>query len=908
MKLKTSLRVCQFILIGFFFTASNLFAQVQPMPVFTLEKNISTYKNSLKKYFKTFETAKFPAKALSNFLQQNHDRPSVFKLAITDSFITLHLQPSQIVSNEYELTIQDEHGLQKQRVLLENIFYKGYANDDQNNIVRLTIKEGLVNGFIKINGKEIFIQSAADYVQQLEQNDVVIYQAADVIGNDLPCGFTASKKMIETAIQQSDSTIFNRPQAGECKKLKFVFLTDYSMFTYFNGDITLMQNKMLAVLNTAQGVYTGLNFNSNPIDDVGTDELQFEIVQFHAVSCSKCDITSEGQTPFVLEENLKVTNWINSNTDTTALKAVYYWTNRLLIDPSISNANYAGYAYQLFGSCNTNKVAFLLCRYQENVGYLRDVSAHELGHAFGCLHDDLINPSVTSFIMNSITNVNATALSSIANFTGQISNGFLYSSKAVVKRKIAALTNCFGNCDSIPICEDVVGLSVSKNTDSDSAVFTWSGNSNMYNVRVKENTNAPSATLININTNQKRFVVKGLAKCRFYTLEVINTCGKKSSISFSNSTFNVNKPLITHVRSSLHDVELNIQGSNISQGYLRVTIDHTEKWNTAISYPGKVVLKDVFSDGATHRIDIYADNNSCKETVFYKAPYFRNNAISFVNENFNGCAKPSNWKDSIWRMPANTQVSYTPFWNYGSTTKGNVRVIQPGSIDSTCMIYFFDGGIPNRGVSLGSIDITTPVVNVTDYQNIYLSFDYKYFLRPYSVRQPFFKVQCFNGQDWKTIYDAPTTVNNRNIDSTRFWDTIPSRMFIKLDDFSNANLKVRFVVEDSAFVAPGQIKTNSMFVALDNVRIDGYLKTANTKKYDVKIFPNPVNDELFIRHDSQSAQPNRFRIIDQQGKVIRQSVVNNDRINVAFLSPAIYFIQFYFKDNTISNTYKFYKF
>lgn len=907
MKLTTSLRVCKFILLGFFFIASSLYAQVQPLPVFTLEKNSSSYKDNLNKYFKKFETAKFPAKALNSFLQQNYDRPSKFKLALADSFITLHLLPSQIVSNDYKLTIQDEHGLQKQKVLLENIFFKGYANDDPNNIVRLTVKEGLINGFIKLNGKEIFIQSAADYIEQNEQNDVVVYYAADVIANDLPCGFTASKKMIESAILQNSPTISNRPQGGECKKLKFVFLTDYSMFTYFNGDVTLMQNKMLAVLNTAQGVYTGLNFNLNPVDDVGTDELQFEMIQFHAVSCSKCDITSEGQTPFVFGENLKVTNWINSNTDTTTLKAVYYWTNRLLIDPSTFNANYAGFAYQLFGNCNTNKVAFLLCRYQENVGYLRDVTAHELGHAFGCLHDDFINPSVTNFIMNSVTNVNATALSSIANFTGQINNGFLYSSKAVVKRKIAALANCFGNCNSIPICEDVVGLSVSQNTTSDSAVFTWSGNSNMYNIRVQENTNGFSTTLININTNQKRFVVKGLAKCGFYTLEVINTCGKKSSISFSNSTFNVNKPSITHVRSSLHDVELNIEGSNISQGYLRVTIDHNEKWNTAISYPGKVILKNVFSDGAIHRIDIYADNNSCKKTIFYKAPYFRNDAVSFVNENFNGCAKPSNWKDSIWRMPANTQVSYTPFWNYDSTTKGNVRVIQPGSIDSTCMIYFYDGGIPNRGLSLGSIDVTTPVVNVTNYQNIYLSFDYKYLLRRYTVRQPFFKVQCFNGQDWKTIYDAPPTNNNRSIDSTRFWDTIPSRMFLKLDDFSNSNLKVRFVVEDSAFVAPGQIKTNSMFVALDNVRIDAYLKKEGVKEFDIIIFPNPATDELFIKYNPQLEQPFRYRIIDAQGRGVRASAFKNSRINVNGLSPAIYFVQFYFESGGPVKSYKFIK-
>ncbi|MBC7508897.1 MAG: T9SS type A sorting domain-containing protein [Ferruginibacter sp.] len=146
-----------------------------------------------------------------------------------------------------------------------------------------------------------------------------------------------------------------------------------------------------------------------------------------------------------------------------------------------------------------------------------------------------------------------------------------------------------------------------------------------------------------------------------------------------------------------------------------------------------------------------------------------------------------------------------------------------------------------------------------------------------------------------------------SIDSTRFWDTIPSRMFIKLDDFSNPNLKVRFVVEDSAFVAPGQIKTNSMFVALDIVRIDGYLKKEVVKEFDIIIFPNPATDELFIKYDPQLEQPFSYRIIDAQGRKVREATLKNSRINVRGLSPNIYFVQFYFDYGEPAKSYKFIK-
>ena len=107
-------------------------------------------------------------------------------------------------------------------------------------------------------------------------------------------------------------------------------------------------------------------------------------------------------------------------------------------------------------------------------------------------------------------------------------------------------------------------------------------------------------------------------------------------------------------------------------------------------------------------------------------------------------------------------------------------IIVDGTIDSTCMMFFSNNDYP-RDKCTGSISMSSPTINLENYSEKYLSFDYKQNLRPVSQRQAFFKVEAYNGQYWTTIFNAPTTRPITLFDPlspSTFWDTMPARKFI----------------------------------------------------------------------------------------------------------------------------------
>ena len=620
------------IIASIFFCIDTTIAQNINLPLFstadakTKVNNDSTL-NFLSKKFKAFSIVSFPATEISYFLQSKENSNKAFQLKTATDLFELQLTTSNIVSTNFKLTIQEPSGLKETYPSIENIFYKGFANSNTNNIVRLTEKEGLVSGFIQNDGKEIFIESLSNYIKNVETNDVIIYNSNDIINTEsATCGVTDRADFIEKAQRQVQADSLTESLLGECKKLKFLFITDYTMYSFFNADVLKMQNKLLATLNNAQGVFTKLNFGIDSTTDVGEDELNFEMVGFHISTCSKCDVILDNEVLLQGSSLVTVRRWIRANADTTSPIVSYYWTRKqLYVSDNTSSIPVVGVAIEQFSKCNPVRWPLIACNYRPEDGYLRQVTAHELGHTFGCYHDNAVSPSVTNYIMYSSVNPNVSKLSTLADFPGVILFGGPYSSKLIVRNMVKKLAPCLLPCDTI-LCDPISNLRAVNIAGSDSILLTWQGNSSIYKIKIRQKSSLNNPYLISKISSEKNIVLRGLQRCTYYTAEVLNDCNEKTLITFFTSSIKISTPKIVHQRADLYDVEIMVGDAvNFLQDSLRVTVDHITKYFQPTTLPSLILLKDFFSDGARHRIDVYQGaGNKCRNTVFYKAPYYRN--------------------------------------------------------------------------------------------------------------------------------------------------------------------------------------------------------------------------------------------------------------------------------------------
>jgi len=905
--------ILTFIFFAIYLLPVCVVAQQKNTPIFsatsakTYFDNI-TSKAVLNNQFKKFTVASFPVTELDNYLQKDGQADKTLQLQIDTAIFYLQLRPSKIAASNFKLTIQTPEGLTATNPVTENIFYKGFANNNVSNTVRLTVKESLVSGFIQQDGKEFFIESLSNYIKDAAANDIVFYNTADVIANgNYNCGVTERAGMLKNVAEQT--SIENvEPETNVCKKLKFVFITDFSMYSFFNEDIAALQNKMLATLNNAQGAYTGLNFGADTTTDIGTDELNFEMAQLHVSTCYDCDIILGNETFNQPGTPGKAGNWLKANTDTSLPMAAIYWTRKQLYVGATIDRQIAGIALTPFSTCNSTKTALMGVMYAPNDAYLKQASAHELGHTLGCYHDNAFIPSVNGFIMNSYITTNAVAMTSFTDLPGASVYGKRYSSKMSIRNGIINLAACLEQCDN-GLCEQVENLQANNFSTGDSLLLTWQGTSPVYKIRVKEKGTVNAAYIFSRNTFENKMILHGLKSCSFYTIEVQNLCDNKTSLTISTSSITARVSKLLHERTELHDVEITVEKPiNFLEDSLRITVDHLVKWYGPKKLPAKIVLKDIFSDGARHRIDIYQGSGlECRSTIFYQAPYYRKDAVTLAVADFNTCAQPLAWKDSIFRTVPYIFGTYIPKWNYKKIFSSTASILIPdGTLDSSCMMYF-DNNQPSTYSCQGSIGFISPEINLKDYKRAYLSFDYKQNIRATNIRQAFFTVQAYDGQSWVPIFDAAKTRTMTSLNSSTFWDTLPSRQFISLDKFTNADFKVRFIVEDSvSYNPPGGY--SPIFIALDNIRVDGFHVDSNNKTQNIVIFPNPVRNEIFVKTDLPASQPTHYRITDATGKLIESKLLKNYRINVERLSSAVYFIRFYFDDNTANVTLKFIKY
>lgn len=867
--------------------------------------NVNTnYQKLLSPHFRQYKVVKLRTANIAAVLKEANYKQTNLGLQINDTLaFNLQLEKNELLSYNYILTAQTPNGKLTSNAR-PSFFYKGKVNGAGGGDARLCIKEGFMYGYIKKAGKEYFIEPVSRYDNNLPTDEFIFYEAADVIATDMTCGSADAQAIAKTAIDQSQNLKPVSPDStggAICKRVKFFLTTDYSMYKAFNGNVSDLETFLLANLNMAEGLFNTLNLDSTVIGDVGNDALNFEVTQIHTATCDSCNFMPDVNIT-TNAMSFYYANWLDSNTTPMQAFIYEYWSTRKLGTPG---TNFLGFTdfYKKYPGCFTNTMNFI--RYfTQNAITLRLQVAHEAGHSFGCQHDNDVSSSVRGFIMNAGGTYSPTGrFSRLSDF-----GGINYSSQQTIAQTVERST-CFETC-SLTACEAVTGLEMDYYSVADSTKISWTGNGSfLVKYKLKEAGNYDSSNQFVVDGNE--LVLKNILSCTNYTVAVQKICdgnsaGSIASITFNSSPFGLSANAINK-RGDVYDLKLQLECKNCNVKNVVIKFDHHPYTFHVSHFPSSVVIVDLFADGATHRIDYTGDDahGGCDLTHLFKAPYYRENSIKLIAENFDGCKMPVGWKDSALKIiPSYAKRS----WNV-AIIPGEPNVLHgyyyPGSFDSTCMLYNDYGS--------GAAALISPPLDMSKLTDCYLSFDYNYFSFAYELYKNLitssFKVQVLDGVNWTDIFLQNKQIPYLTGRQKTIWDTIPSRVFIKLDRYLSDKVQVRFVIDDGANLNPenGTYPRANQVLYVDNIRVDGYDKSISISTNSFTIFPNPANDYLLIKLNTLDDRDIIYKLTDALGRTVQQNKLVNYKINVSSISSGIYFLTLYNGDDQIGKTQKFFK-
>lgn len=215
--------------------------------------------NTIKTIVKDFKLVKLNLNALNAFVKQYQYRFSRFYLELNGTRYLLELQTNDMRSTDYKSSVTSVSGTVTTSVdpFEEINTYKGFSDDNINNIVRLTISETELFGYIYIQATKqwLYIEPLKSVLQgsplaaSVDPNMLVIFHVKDVI---MP-------PQIDTEGPQLNIEIPATQMSDPCIPLTLEIATDADYEFYFKYK-KLSNQRILDYLNQVEGVYSA-NFN-----------------------------------------------------------------------------------------------------------------------------------------------------------------------------------------------------------------------------------------------------------------------------------------------------------------------------------------------------------------------------------------------------------------------------------------------------------------------------------------------------------------------------------------------------------------------------------------------------------------------------------------------------------------------
>lgn len=436
--------------------------------------------STLNEKFSDYTIFSMDTRQLNDLKRSNHDNlVASINLSKNQSW-DLVLEPNDLRAASYQAILYTDKGEESWAYELST--YKGYANQNNENEVRLTIKDDYVSGYISEGGELYYIEPVSQIVKSSQSNDFVIYRTSDM---KQTANITCQADHLEsnTEMVENDAQLKSGSSVG-CYTLELAIEADYEYYQ-IHGDEA--NEVILSIMNEVEGVYAST---------FGLDiAITYQGLYTSANDPYSDSITTSG---YIISE---FRNYWNNNKQDVQRDLAHLFTGRSMSGVSV------GVAFTN-ATCSSASFAYGV---SQNIGSFYNsrfvLTAHEIGHNLNAQHSHGENCSGAGSIMCS----------------GVQPGNFYFSD--------AAQTAIFAKLDASGDClagNKPTGLEAE--TTCSSVSLAWEGSSTAdYDVRVRP---IQTANWTTYSSNTNGLKIENLDP-QEYEFQVKKACAAESGFSES---------------------------------------------------------------------------------------------------------------------------------------------------------------------------------------------------------------------------------------------------------------------------------------------------------------------------------------------------------------------------------------
>lgn len=428
--------------------------------------------------------------------------------------LEVELSPSHLLDSGLILSELRNSGVHLSDSRPSILSFKGHSDYGS---IRLAINDDFIGGFI----------TTAEGIHYLEQSTIseglqtfVLVSEEDYLSSKSHS--CAHQQSLKEKIDDELETLVT----GNCFQIDLAIAADHSMYAKHGGAGDVIDH----VVNTMNNVAANYELSGSSNFD---DGVEFNLVEIQISTCAECDLWTSSTDVFDVLNDFRT--WSKNGGFNATHQIGQFWTDRDF------DGNYVGLAdtgTNLF--CNDGAY-HVLQDFTTSTGFLRAMTAHEMGHNFNASH-----PGSAGYIMSS-------TLSNTSNWSS--------GTKSMISSEIALQgPACLDNCGAAS-CSPVTDVEVS-NITSTGFDLSWNGESGVsYDIRIYQNSD--DVMIYNISTSSTflNITPSAYAICKNYKVEIEKNCG--SSISAMRSIV-MYSPMAQGCADFVPDLNVNYTGESIS--------------------------------------------------------------------------------------------------------------------------------------------------------------------------------------------------------------------------------------------------------------------------------------------------------------------------------------------------------